>query len=200
MEIKNSLLPSIIAVWIINCVLAIGITIQQVWIPAMNATDDYADIQSKPFDGTVMSIAFVPDWMNTENQDKAKIFSEIPIRDFISTPVYNAMQLLDASGTDRDTLLARYTYIVPYMVSDQGNYMEHDGSHLAVDIRAPIGTPVLAIANGIVVRTVEADSTGNKFVVIRHDGVFWGGKIQSLYSAYEHLSEIDIPEGTRVGK
>jgi murein DD-endopeptidase MepM/ murein hydrolase activator NlpD len=51
------------------------------------------------------------------------------------------------------------------------NYKEYDGSHNAIDIRAPIGTPVLSIANGVVVRAVESDATGNKFVVIRHDNV-----------------------------
>lgn len=74
------------------------------------------------------------------------------------------------------------------------NYKESDGSHLAVDIRAPIGTPVLSIANGVVVRAVESDAMGNKFIVVRHDGVKQNGKEISLYSAYEHLSEITIPE------
>jgi murein DD-endopeptidase MepM/ murein hydrolase activator NlpD len=62
------------------------------------------------------------------------------------------------------------------------NYKENDGSHNAIDIRAPIGTPVLSIANGVVIRTVDADITGNKFVVIRHEGVPLDGRSRNLYS------------------
>lgn len=80
------------------------------------------------------------------------------------------------------------------------NYKEFDGSHNAIDIRVPIGTPVLSIANGIVVKTIEADGSGDRFIVIRHDGVNLEGKVQSLYSCYLHLSEILIQEGTKVRK
>lgn len=80
------------------------------------------------------------------------------------------------------------------------DYREHAGSHLAEDIRAPIGTPVLSIANGVVVRTVEADAVGNKFIVIRHDNIDYNGKKQSLYSAYLHLSSIDTTEGSKIKK
>ena len=85
--------------------------------------------------------------------------------------MYDPLMLLDAKNISNMALIERYTYITPYMGSYRLNYKEHDGSHNAIDIRAPIGTPVLSIANGVVVRTVEADSTGNKFVVIRHDSV-----------------------------
>ena len=74
------------------------------------------------------------------------------------------------------------------------NYKENDGSHNAIDIRAPIGTPVLSIANGVVVRTMETDATGNRFVVIRHDNVPINGKMQNIYSGYLHLSEISVQE------
>ena len=86
------------------------------------------------------------------------------------------------------------------MGSYKQNYLEYDGSHNAVDIRAPIGTPVLSIANGVVVRTIESDPTGNKLVVIRHDGISINGKRQSIYSCYLHLSEINIQEGKKIKK
>lgn len=74
------------------------------------------------------------------------------------------------------------------------NYKEHDGSHLGVDIRAPMGTPILSIANGVVIRTLEADATGNKIIVIRHDNVPMNGKKVTLYSGYLHLSQILVTE------
>lgn len=49
-------------------------------------------------------------------------------------------------------------------------------------------------------KTVEADETGNKYIIIRHDNVPYEGKTQTLYSSYLHLSSIDIAEGTKVKK
>lgn len=162
--------------------------------------ENYSAIQGDPFDGTVMPIAFVPDWTQEKNQNKSLLFRDIPIRDFIPLPRYNLQILSDESGKNRDAIIARYTYIVPYMGAYTMNYKENEWSHLAVDIRAPIWTPVLAIANGVVVRTIEADATGNKVVVIRHDGVPWVGKRLTLYSAYEHLSEITVEEWSKIQK
>ncbi len=59
---------------------------------------------------------------------------------------------------------------------------------------------MLSIANGVVVRTVEADASGNKFVVIRHENVPYNGKTVDLYSGYLHLSEIVVKEGTKIRK
>ncbi len=58
---------------------------------------------------------------------------------------------------DKAALLARGTYITPYMGSYRMNFREYDGSHLGVDIRAPLGTPVLSIANGVVVKSVNTE-------------------------------------------
>jgi hypothetical protein len=58
-----------------------------------------------------MPIAFIPNWLKGENQDKAKHFTDIPIREFIPIPKYNSTELLDDSGKSLDTIVARYTYI-----------------------------------------------------------------------------------------
>jgi murein DD-endopeptidase MepM/ murein hydrolase activator NlpD len=51
------------------------------------------------------------------------------------------------------------------------------------------------------VRTVEADSSGNRFIVIKHDGIpNENGGTKTLYSGYLHLSEISVREGMRVKK
>jgi murein DD-endopeptidase MepM/ murein hydrolase activator NlpD len=118
-----------------------------------------------------MPILYIPDWSKSEYQNKTILFSEIPISAYIPLPRYDITSLSDTTNTSKSSLIQHYTYVTPYMGSYRLNYKEHDGSHNAIDIRAPIGTPVLSIANGVVVRTVETDAVGNKFVVIRHDGV-----------------------------
>lgn len=60
--------------------------------------------------------------------------------------------------------------------------------------------PVHAIANGVVIKTVEADPSGNKYVVIRHDNVPVHGRIDTIFSSYLHLSSIDVHEGEKVQK
>ena len=136
----------------------------------MNASNStYSNIASEPFDGTIMPILYIPDWSKSQYQNKTTQFLDVPLSDYISLPAYDPLALLDIKNTSKQSLISHYTYITTYMGSYRLNYREYDGSHNAIDIRAPIGTPVLSIANGVVVRTVEADATGNRFVVIRHD-------------------------------
>ncbi len=52
----------------------------------------------------------------------------------------------------------------------------------------------------MVVRANEADATGNKYIIIRHDNVPLNGSKTTLYSGYLHLSEILIKEGTKIKK
>lgn len=164
-------------------------------------TDAYIKIQSDPFDWTVMPISYIPDWSKVENQDKTKRFEDISISDYLPIPLYDALSLgSDIQNSTKSSLILHYTYITPYMGSYRLNYKENDWSHLWVDIRAPIWTPVLSIANGVVVRTIQADATGNKVIVVRHDGVPINGGKESIYSGYLHLSEILVTEGTKVRK
>ena len=163
---------AIIGIWLANCVLGGMIAIQQSWMPYMSAgTATYINIKADPFDGMMMPIRYIPDWSKTAYQNKTTRFSDIPISDYIPLPAYDPQSLRDTTSTTKLSLIEHYTYITTYMGSYRLNYKEHDGSHNAIDIRAPIGTPVLSIANGVVVRTVEADATGNKFVVVRHEGI-----------------------------
>lgn len=141
-----------------------------------------------------MPIAYVPDWTKSQNQDKSKRFEDIAISEYVPMPQYDALSLRDLTDTSRASILLHYTYFTPYMGSYRLNYKENDGSHNAIDIRAPLGTPVLAIANGVIIRANESDATGNKYIVIRHDNVPLDGMKKSLYSGYLHLSEILVSE------
>lgn len=163
---------AIIGIWLANCVLGGMIAVQQSWLPYMSAgTATYTSIKADPFDGMIMPIRYIPDWSKVTYQNKTTRFSDIPIADYIPLPNYDIQSLRDTTNTSKRSLIEHYTYITTYMGSYRLNYQEHDGSHNAIDIRAPIGTPVLSIANGVVVRAVEADATGNRFVVVRHEGI-----------------------------
>lgn len=187
---KKSFALILAGIWVINCILVAIISFYNNWLPHMNAASpNYSAIKSDPFDGTSLPITYIPDWTKPELRDKSLDFRNIPTSKLIPIPHYDISAL-----QNQNNLVARFTYTVAYMGSYSLNYKENDGSHLGVDIRAPIGTPVLSIANGVVVRAVEVDSSGNKFVVIRHDNVPVNGTTTNIYSSYLHLSEISVKE------
>jgi murein DD-endopeptidase MepM/ murein hydrolase activator NlpD len=64
------------------------------------------------------------------------------------------------------------------------------GAHLGIDIAAPMGTPVRAIAAGTVIWAAWKDNGGGNVVVIQHQ--------EGMRSAYNHTSEIDVAVGAQV--
>ncbi len=159
----------------------------------------YPQIQSDTFDGTTLPIKVVPNWLKSQYRDKTLRFSQIPSKDLMPIPRYGAKALLDAADYSPASTILRFTYTVPYMGNYDFDYKEYAGGHLAVDVRSIIGTPVYAIANGVIERA-EIDATGNKFVTIRHDDVPLDGKKQRIFSNYLHLSEILATPGTKIRK
>ncbi len=200
-SLSRSLSRYIVIIWVVNCLLVCAIAVREVWVPYMSAVwNNYAKIVSYPFDGTSMPILYIPDWTKSSNQEKSKRFEDIPMSEFLPIPLYDPLALLDAKNPSKATTNIRYTYITPFMGTYTHDYLEYSGGHPGVDIRAPIGTPVLSIANGVAVRVVNGDATGNKFVVIRHDDVPVDGVRKTLYSGYLHLSEMLVREGDVVRK
>src|SRR5690606_7336248 len=94
-------------------------------------------------------------------------------------------------------------YSVPYL----GNYnldgIEYAGSHPAVDIKVPMGTPIYSIANGKVVKVSKLTTGFGLHIVIEHKNfpsLDSSSKTETIYSSYNHLSEILINEGDVVKK
>lgn len=89
----------------------------------------------------------------------------------------------------------RYGYIFP----------ETDSVHTGIDIDAPLGTPIIAAASGIVtwagIGLLKHDSDPKDpygmAVAIRHD---FGYKGQRLVTVYAHMSRVDIKVGQVVSQ
>lgn len=64
--------------------------------------------------------------------------------------------------------------------------------HFGIDLKAPAGTPVLATADGTVIRMEEQPEGYGKFVVIEH-----GSNYQTRYA---QLSEFNVSIGSRIKK
>lgn len=142
------------------------------------------------YTGTVPPIAFVPDYSQWSHPDT--LYRDVPAEVLIPLPLYTR-KFADPQ-----------THAV-YSIGHMGSYQtgaEGDGSHPGVDIRAPEGTPIRSIANGIVTQVRESDGFG-KLIVIRHPHMPNPEDPTTatvLHSVYAHLHEQFVTEGEVVRK
>ena len=154
------------------------------------------------FTGVAMPIEEVPDYVRWAQQyggdPHEHTYQQVPRDLLVDLPVYNPA--LQSQHMELSSIGQIYS------VGYSGAYRtggDLDGSHPGIDIRVPVGTPVLSIANGVV------DSVGNDpggygtYVVIKHPNVpnpSDPSNTTVLYSAYAHLSAAYVEEGTVVQK
>ncbi|MFH1546766.1 MAG: peptidoglycan DD-metalloendopeptidase family protein [Patescibacteria group bacterium] len=153
----------------------------------------------EPFDGTALPIREVPDWSNLAGNEYKLLAAQLPMEKFVELPNYDPIIFGTAVAdlnwsVDQSLANQLVTYAVPYMGSYELNSREYEGSHLAVDIKVPTGTPVHAVANGKVVKIAEASSGFGKHIVIKHPDVplLNENEAVTLYSVYAHLSKISV--------
>lgn len=142
------------------------------------------------YTGTVPPIAFVPDYSHWSQPDS--LYREVPAEILIPLPPY-------AQKPNDPQAHAVYSigHMGSYQTGEEGN-----GSHPGIDIRAPEGTPIRSIANGIVTQVRDSDGFG-KLIVIRHPHVPDPEDPTTatvLHSVYAHLHEQFVTEGEVVRK
>ena len=163
-------------------------------------------VSDPPFVGTALPVQLIPNWEKIGNADNTQDFSAYSAAQLTPLPDYSPADLQHLCATDanghlplrNECLAFTVMYLGTYDVTD---FREGVGSHLGVDIRLPVGTPVHAVANGVVTRVAYTSSGYGRYVVVRHAGVPLpeGGR-GMLYSAYAHLSESQVREGQIVAK
>ncbi len=167
------------------------------WKAALGQYDDTLITYS----GTVPPVAFVPDynkWSLYGGNNEEHTYRQVPKDLLVPLPPYNPKKEKQGyEGADAGDV---------YSVGNMGSYetgAEGDGSHIGVDIRVPEGTPVRAIANGIVTRVAEDPGGFGKLIVIRHPHMPDPDRPEYetvLHSAYAHLSAQFVIEGQVVKK
>ncbi|MCT4592233.1 MAG: S-layer homology domain-containing protein [Candidatus Gracilibacteria bacterium] len=155
-------------------------------------------LEGSPFDGTTMPIKKVPNWAKTGGANTKK-YSEYSKSELVNLPEYN-LKILQSSNTDTNTINSKITYSVVYMGNYKLDHKEKVGSHLAVDIKLPIGTPVYSVANGVVSKAVTGNSGFGTHLCIKHTNVPVNGKKETLYSCYNHLNDLKVKVGQAVKK
>ncbi|MBN2087747.1 S-layer homology domain-containing protein [Candidatus Peregrinibacteria bacterium] len=162
----------------------------------------------QPFNGSVLPVSKVPDWTNWGGDNKTTKYSEVDQSKLIDLPRYDLekmqfpdTQLIWGNASHDGIRNTKITYPVVYLGNYEYDHLENHGSHLAVDIRMPVGTPIHAIANGKVIKA-SLDSTGfGHHIVIKHIGAPDGnGGTTTIYSNYVHMDRLDVSEGQNVLK
>ncbi|MBT3348753.1 peptidoglycan DD-metalloendopeptidase family protein [bacterium] len=158
------------------------------------------------FIGTAMPIKKVPNWVALSDSERLLTYDELPENKFISLPAYNLAQMRAGRVWRKDNGRARNVYLT-YPVPNLGNYeldaTEDSGSHAGIDIKTPVGTPVYAIASGVVTKSENQPTGYGQHLVIAHVGVPDPddlSKKTTLYSAYAHLSSRTVNIGDVVEK
>lgn len=163
----------------------------------------------QPFNGTVMPIAKVPKWTHWHTQNNER-YDQIPANELIDLPAYDVgkmtfpdEQLVWGDSSQDSIRNVKIIYPVVYMGNYQYDHLENVGSHLAVDIKIPTGTPLHAIANGKVVKTSMQSTGFGHHIVVKHPNVpdlRNPGSLTTLYSALSHMDRVDVAEGQNVLK
>lgn len=163
------------------------------------------------FDGTVSPVQKAPNWVALSSGEWGMSYNELNQRGkLVSFPTYNPANLkistnsLTWGNSAHDAIRnEKITFSVPYM----GNYLldgqEYAGSHLAIDIKVPSGTPVYAIGNGVVDKTSQQLYGFGKHIVIEHKNFpsYNNSSQKTIYfSSYSHLNTISVHEGEIVRK
>lgn len=163
-----------------------------------------------PFDGTVMPIQNVPDWLEASEDERSLTYNEFPSSKLVEIPSYAPSRLREDTNAlewgdpyDDHTRLMKITYPVPYAGSYQFDGIEGLGSHPAVDIKALKGTPVYAMANGVVEKVSYSNAGFGNLIVVKHNRVPSPDRADAfttLHSGYAHLSDIFVTDGEVVSK
>lgn len=166
--------------------------------------------KSDAFNGTTAPVKKTPNWVDLASSEWKLPYDQIPQNKFIDLPAYVPSQLIIpmsslnfSNTTDKAVRNAQVTYSVPYMGNYELDGREYAGSHLAVDIKIPSGTPIYAIANGIVVKATNQSGGFGYHVVLRHDDVASLTDVNvktTYYSGYSHMSSFNVAEGQKVSK
>ncbi len=164
------------------------------------------DLPQTEFTGTEMPVKKVPIWTELTEAERKMTYDQIPKSKFMDLPEYDIQAMRAGQEWQPDNAQERNIYVT-YPVPNLGNYLldgtENSGSHPGIDIKIPIGTPIHAIANGVVYKVQDKATGFGKAVSIAHVNIpdpNDQNRNVTLVSTYAHLSKIDVREGQTIRK
>ncbi len=163
------------------------------------------------FDGTTLPVLKAAKWTALSSGEWNASYDQLSTAGkLIPLPVYDPNVLKTSteslgwsSESDLNVRNAKITFSVPYMGNYELDGTEYSGSHLAVDIKLPMNTPVYAIGNGTVVKAAEQSTGFGNHIVIKHDNfpsLNDATAKGTYYSSYSHLASLNVSENDIVTK
>jgi len=163
-------------------------------------------LPSTHFTGTIAPVEKVPNWVALSDAERQMRYEQLPQSKLIPIPEYNPTTFQKGKNYNTATESERNAYIT-YPVPFLGNYQldgtEYSGSHTGLDIKVPIGTPIRAIANGVVYKTAQKRTDFGNHVVIAHVDIpdpADPNRKTTLFSGYAHLDTINVRKGQTITK
>ncbi|MEK7085781.1 MAG: S-layer homology domain-containing protein [Patescibacteria group bacterium] len=163
-----------------------------------------------PYNGLTNPVKKIPNWTHLESGKRDLPYSQLAESDLTDLPYYDPGQLQVSTDSlkwgnpvDDSIRNAKITYSVPYLGTYKLDGIEGAGSHPAIDIKVPEGTPVYAIGNGVVSKVSNQSSGFGEHIVVQHNNFpsFDDPNTKTvLYSSYSHLSATLVNVGDVVTK
>ncbi|MDP2642581.1 MAG: S-layer homology domain-containing protein [Candidatus Peregrinibacteria bacterium] len=194
--------------------LLVGFFTTSLYVGGMYSNLIYTSVvgfpQHAPFDGTAYPVRQIPDWSHIKSDKYKSAYDAFSEGELVEAPKYDPAQLSVSTDTlkwgnpaDDKVRNAKITYSVPYLSTYLLDGKENTGSHPAVDIKVPEGTPVYSIMNGTVVKASGQSSGFGHHIVIQHNNVPTlnnSSEKVTLYSSYSHLKDVNVAVGDVVTK
>jgi len=164
------------------------------------------NVQAPAFNGTTFPVKKTPIWTALTDKERTYSYNQIPKSKMRNILPYDISKMQKGTewkpnnAYERDTYI---TYSVPYMGNYKLDGTEHSGSHLGVDIKIPIGTPIYSIANGIVYDVQHKKTGFGNVIAIAHTNVpdpEHNGRKTNIISVYAHLSQTLVKTGQTIKK
>jgi hypothetical protein len=156
--------------------------------------------QHAPFDGTTFPVKKVPNWVKLSAGKYGQSYGEFKSSELMDLPAYDSDRMNTSSNDGKNAMI---TYPVVYMGNYEYDHVEGAGSHPAIDIKTPEGTPIYAIANGTVLKaSTQSDGFGHH-VVLQHNNfpsLESKNVKETLFSSYSHLSDVSVSQNQVVRK